>query len=950
MAWYDDIRDTATGAGESVLDILGWLDKPQNALQVALYDLVHGKGPMAERTWEGLKSGWQHDIDRTWTDTLGLDRPSREDPWGEWLLRGAAHYGPDFFLDPLLVAGKLGKLGKATEAYKALSEAAHGSPILSKVLPGAPAHLRDVVDLPFRTAERESVQRLGPMREAFLGAKAAEKAAGIGEEGLLPARQLWARTFRQEELPPEVRSQYSKLYEESEGITDEMNRLLENLGLPTVEKIPQTPFYTYDPRIALRGSEISTPIGTGFPQKNLRGLHPEDWHSRLIAMGIDPEKAKQGIFRPVTGPTIPGSPKAPWGAAGPGGVRIVPHPTQPGKWIGEGPDLKQIPLQLEQATLPEIIKAGATGGRKFMHGIAESYLAHSEKAQRHITFLKGALRSIPKFREKGWIYHAHELMGVDPKQLGLRELRIPGMEGQYAKKWLANYLEGKSKRLFDPDTPLGMLEQWGSAALNTRLGRMFIDATNWWKRNVLVHPGFFFGNATSDFGLMGTAMHPYMVLWRKAQGAAVQADFGTPVIQGYTNSQLRKEFMDRGAVFAGQLEAEASDLLQKAYRGKGYVRTAVESLPGSWKKIANPAARFAEGYGRFNDFMLGKIGGAIEGNSRIGVAIHWLKENVDGIPTAQDLDKAVAYADRIMIDYKLFSESEKMVRNIIPFYTWYKGLLGRTADMLLTDPMRLANQGRLLNLTLDPMTGRNKRIADEWVKENAPITGFGGISFDKMAELMGGEPNPTGPRYALAGRFIPWTSAQQVYENPGKMLLQNINPALKAPAELIANYSTFFGMPIDRAAGGAPWNVLNPPLNWLGMENTPYSVASRRPLGISGIPSAWDYMLSQSAAGRTVSEISELGRAAGLWEDPYRAELSPAEGLAWWLTGGKFYPYDRPKFERRRKWEAKEKEMNLKSQLNYAVKKGDAVAYAHYRQQLDEERRRQREMMSFVEG
>jgi hypothetical protein len=200
---------------------------------------------------------------------------------------------------------------------------------------------------------------------------------------------------------------------------------------------------------------------------------------------------------------------------------------------------------------------------------------------------------------------------------------------------------------------------------------------------------------------------------------------------------------------------------------------------------------------------------------------------------------------------------------------------------------------------------------DDWSKEQGPIAGILGHRF---------APNPeTGdPTIVLTGRFEPHGNIEQALARQKDFLQSIINPAIKAPYELMTNQSSFKNRNIDELSQGFPGNLINP----LIPGNPNYSQANQTLFG-QPLPAAYDYLLSQVPGGRYLQEAHQAGLAAGAWQDPYKQAMTGSDLAQWYATGGKKYPFDESAAMARRQKERDKIIAAFKSDLRYAAIKGD---------------------------
>ena len=271
-----------------------------------------------------------------------------------------------------------------------------------------------------------------------------------------------------------------------------------------------------------------------------------------------------------------------------------------------------------------------------------------------------------------------------------------------------------------------------------------------------------------------------------------------------------------------------------------------------------------------------------------------------------------------MIDYGNLTPLEKEMKNIIPFYPWMRGITGLTAEYATKSPQRLANLGRGLDSVFQPMSLEDKKIADPWTRESAPVMGAFGRKF--------GADDKGRPGMALLARFLPQGDTERMLKRPADYLMSAINPVFKAPAEMAFNYNAFKDRPIDKISGGFPGNLVNP------LIGRPYELATRQTFG-QALPQAYDYISTQIPGARRLNELRQLAHATGLMEDPYKEPQTPQDYGLWLASGAKTYPYDREKARKNRDYEFQTQKAAIMGGMRYAGQRG-ATSDVEYYQKL----------------
>jgi hypothetical protein len=472
-------------------------------------------------------------------------------------------------------------------------------------------------------------------------------------------------------------------------------------------------------------------------------------------------------------------------------------------------------------------------------------------------------------------------------------------------------------------------------------GQTLQDWTTWWKRTTLAHPGWFTGNVASNQGFMYEAgVEPWNLLTREAQAAIVQNPYGKTekakdIFEGLSNATF-KTAMEDYKLLGLETTQYGKEGLEKAgvdYGGK--MSSLAERLPGFMQPVGQGVAKAGEFAGQQMDKVF-KLGSWFEENARLGVAIDYLKKNapeigkMSGGEQIEWLQKAAEYGKNAMIDYSKSTPFESQLSSVIPFYKWARGITGITADMAMRQPQRLANLERGLEFAFTPMDKKDKDIASSWVGEAGPVMGaFGG----KFAADDKGRPG-----MAMTGRFIPQGDTERLTSRPLDYLTSMVNPAIKGPLELLANRNSFKNAPIDRLATG-PLESLTAPL--LGQ---PHEMAKREVFG-TNVSSGIDYLMSQVPGGRYLNEAQMLAHASGATPDPYREPMSMKNFALWLGSGGKVFPFDRPKEMLRNQNEYNKSKGTIMSDMKYAAMRGDADMVQYYQKMLLDITRKRGESM-----
>ncbi|MFA5868053.1 MAG: hypothetical protein WC891_08910 [Actinomycetota bacterium] len=508
---------------------------------------------------------------------------------------------------------------------------------------------------------------------------------------------------------------------------------------------------------------------------------------------------------------------------------------------------------------------------------------------------------------------------------GFRPLAVKGFEDFQAHPAIANRLENMGKGVFDPESGAGSIAQLLDNVVNSRAGQALQKGTNFWRRLVLGHAGWLSGNLGSNPFQQFMEMNPLMWPYRTAEAIGQQVKGGPRY----------EEWLARGLEESGQ------------YGGVGSIGQQVQERLGM-AMGKEPPGMLGKATGALGKVFLDpifKVGSKAEGNAKIAVANDWIAKNAPNLkelPIEEQklmLNRAARVAHEALGNYsrQAMTPTEANLAALpIPFYGWLSHVARSTWKNATQQPQKLNRLGMTLDTAFEPISQSDKDIADPWIKEQSPVRKFLGMDFGTSSTGL--------PNIAMLGRYLPQGNLEQFLKRPTDAALSWVNPFIKGPAELGANRSAFKGREIDAVAGGFPQNLINPIRSLIPGQERPYEMATNKLFGQS-VPAGWDYMLGQSPWGRHLKETDVMGEGLGLWRDPNREPSSPWEAGAYTVSGGKFYPFDRSRYEKSRKWEASQIDRRLAADIKYAQKRGDTVNEERYRKMREQERSRRAGMV-----
>jgi hypothetical protein len=792
------------------------------------------------------------------------------------------------------------------------------------------------IGLPTQEVNRLKAEAVLPAAEEYGRFKPTIE--GMTPEDLVNVSHAWQRR-EATGLAPEGEASLEALRGMSNQSIKDVNEIQGRLGLPLTAPRAEDELSRFLPHVLTEQAQQAAARARGFGAYNV----PEDVemaHRNIMTLA-EPGAYAEGRIVPLT--TEAGTPIT--------SKLEKRYGFEPGvgdkEWMYTKGEQPQRGMAVD-ATTKELYESGMAAGREFVADPGAAYLANIIRLENKKAFLnfieRGLADRATGALQKGTVAHGAWLKKVDnPADMpsDWRLLKVPDLEGYAAPKWAANFIESRAKTLYNPNTPAGMAEELFDFALNrTTAGQLLKEGTGAWKRSVLgPFLGYYMGNVASNTGLQYAAgMRPWDIPIKTAQAVIVQSGKGAPILANMTNDELRREFATRGLMDWATMGIETPSEGLLATR-KGFTRRQAEKLPeGAARTAGEAAATGMETLGKWNTKALQTLGGYPESNARIAVALDWLNKQGIKAPTATDLDRAAMFAKDAMIDYEAISASptQKLMSQVMPFWAWSKGITSKAGEQALEHPERMASFSRALDTVFQPMSEEQRRVADPWVAEAGPTMGAFGQPYAQDKETGN-------PGMFMVGRFQPWGNLEQMFSRPGDYLAGTINPWIKGPIELMANRSSFKDKDIDEIAGSFPGNVLNPVI---GRD---YAKATTRPFGLA-LPASYEYTMSQLPGGRLANTLSEAGRAAGLWSDPYKAEFEPLEFGEWYVSGGKTYPFDYAKSALRRQREADKKAFAIKSKMRLASLKGDEEGLQFYQQELANHYRARSRALGYVDG
>jgi hypothetical protein len=186
------------------------------------------------------------------------------------------------------------------------------------------------------------------------------------------------------------------------------------------------------------------------------------------------------------------------------------------------------------------------------------------------------------------------------------------------------------------------------------------------------------------------------------------------------------------------------------------------------------------------------VGTVLEDNARFGLFLHNLSKGM--LPT-----EAAMHVKKYLFDYEdLTGFEQKVMKRIMPFYTWIKKNGVLQVSELVHQPYKyapLSDVVQAVESTTEPPTMED-RLLPEFLRDRI------GVRFRRGADGL--------PEYFLLGGWIPQADLAELakpFEARTELrqrvdtLMQNLSPFLRLPIETVANYSFFFSGEIERFPG-----------------------------------------------------------------------------------------------------------------------------------------------------
>jgi len=378
---------------------------------------------------------------------------------------------------------------------------------------------------------------------------------------------------------------------------------------------------------------------------------------------------------------------------------------------------------------------------------------------------------------------------VEKTGANIDDVRTAIREGEkYGRMTLKDgtmYKQGKAASLgekwFDPEIA-DHLDYYNKVSTNpsdmNRWLSVFDGVTNYWKGKTLMlfpayHSRNVAGNVWNNF-LAGVA-HPK---WYSKADEIQRGAAGN--VGDYSYDQIREMIRTNGVENQGWYSAD----IERS------IHTSIADTQSVWDTISDAKLK------DWNPFKLDhtdvwsttgrKAGTYLENNARIANFAHGLQNGLDPDAAAQRVFKYV-------FDYGDVTKFEKdVLLRIMPFYRWTRFNIPLQAEQLIKQPGKFmaiyhAKEGIEARQGNEPV---EEALVSEYISENI------GIQWRRYSDEEGRDR----ASFFLLGNWLPAADLDNLsgLSRFTEEAVAMVNPLLKTPMELLANYDTFRKRPIER--------------------------------------------------------------------------------------------------------------------------------------------------------
>ena len=338
-------------------------------------------------------------------------------------------------------------------------------------------------------------------------------------------------------------------------------------------------------------------------------------------------------------------------------------------------------------------------------------------------------------------------------------------------------------------------ERLGDPAFAAKAKQIVNDYTRFSKAYLVARPGFHTRNAFSNvFQLIGAGADPTNL----ATGNRMLFRINRGLKAGLTPREVATQIVDSGLVpvkeelflFQKTLKTRRAiiDAIEDSinYSGStgfgqfGEISAEVGSQNRGLLQLGAPRNKASQAIGKFLVWNR-KAGEVIENYSRFGLM--W-----DGIAKGLSPQEAVARSNKFLIDYADLSKADKVIKKIIPFWTFMSRNTPLQLELMWTNPRAYQLYNNAKRQIEDKTTEQQGGLVIPGYEKDRGVfatkeTGFGNLIPGDV--IRPGLPFPGGGENVLKG----------LIENP-KGFLASTNPLFRAPLEAAFGVKLFTGAPI----------------------------------------------------------------------------------------------------------------------------------------------------------
>lgn len=150
------------------------------------------------------------------------------------------------------------------------------------------------------------------------------------------------------------------------------------------------------------------------------------------------------------------------------------------------------------------------------------------------------------------------------------------------------------------------------------------------------------------------------------------------------------------------------------------------------------------------------------------------------------VDNVYDAISKVMFDPTMLTESEKAIKNFIPFYTYSKNNLVFQATNLLNNPTKYNRTLKTMEHLQKVATDGNEENMEDYLRDSLYIP-IPGLDADG--------------NYIMLRASLPFGQLTDTISNPGEAFVSSLSPLLKAPVEYVTNVDSFTGREIEKFPG-----------------------------------------------------------------------------------------------------------------------------------------------------